>query len=65
MAKQKYDENVKEKAVQMAQEGKTLSEISKELGPNPKAVKRYCDAAGVVIKKAEKKAKKEEQPDIL
>lgn len=63
MAK-KYDQEIKDKAVEMAKSGKRLSEISKELGPGVKAIQRYCQSAGVVVKKAIR-AKKEEQPDIL
>ena len=58
----KYDETVKAKAVELVQSGMPLAEVSRQLGPNPKAIQRYCKKAGVDIPKAERKtkAKKEE-----
>ena len=58
----KYDEAVKAQAVEMAKQGVALAEISRQLGPNPKAIQRYCVKAGVELPKAEKKAKKEKAP---
>ena len=53
----KYDEAVKAKCVEMCKAGKSLTEVSKELGPNPKAVARYCKKAGFELPKKEKKVK--------
>lgn len=55
----KYDEDVKAKAVAMVQEGVALAEITRQLGPNPKAIQRYCKSAGVEVPKKEKKTKEE------
>lgn len=51
----KYDDNIKAQAVTMAQQGVPLAEIARQLGPNPKAIQRYCAKAGVELPKAEKK----------
>ena len=60
----KYNDEVKAQCVEMVKEGKALAEISRELGPNPKAIQRYCVAAGVDIPKKvrvkKEKAVKEE-----
>ena len=59
----KYNEEVKAQCVEKVKEGLALAEISRQLGPNPKAIQRYCKAAGVEIvkkPKADKKSKKEE-----
>lgn len=67
----KYEEDVKAKAVEMAKNGTPLAEIQRQLGPNPKAIQRYCAKAGVELpkrakaekvpkEKKEKKAKKSE-----
>jgi len=53
----KYTEEIKAKAVQMVKEGKALAEIQRQLGPNPKAIGRYCAKAGVNIPKAPKAVK--------
>lgn len=53
----KYDDNVKAQAVEMAKQGVPLAEIARQLGPNPKAIGRYCVKAGVELPKAEKKAR--------
>lgn len=48
----KYDNNIKAKAVALAKDGKTLSEIVKALnGPGPKAIQRYIMKAGLTVKK--------------
>ena len=57
----KYDDAVKAKCVEMAKEGKALAEISRELGPNPKAIGRYCKAAGFELPKKERKPKAEKE----
>jgi transposase-like protein len=53
----KYTDEIKAKAVQMVKEGKALAEIQRQLGPNPKAIGRYCAKAGVSIPKAPKAPK--------
>jgi len=60
----KYDDEVKAKCVEAVKAGTALAEIARQLGPNPKAIARYCKAAGVEVPKKEKvekapKAKKE------
>jgi len=55
----KYTEEVKAKCVELAKNGTALAEITRQLGPNPKAVQRYCKAAGVELPKKERKAKAE------
>lgn len=57
-----YDEKVKAECVEMVKQGSALTEITKKLGPNPKAIQRYCEKAGVEIKKAPKAEKKETAP---
>lgn len=58
----KYDDKVKAQAVEMVKQNVALAEISRQLGPNPKAIQRYCKKAGVAIPKAEKKPKAEKAP---
>jgi hypothetical protein len=58
----KYDETIKAKAVEMVQNGTALAEITRQLGPNPKAIQRYCKKAGVEMPKAEKKEKVAKEP---
>jgi len=53
----KYTDEVKAKAIQMAKDGVALAEIQRQLGPNPKAIQRYCKKAGVALPKKEKVAK--------
>lgn len=53
----KYDDKVKAECVEMVKKGVSLAEVSRQLGPNPKAIQRYCEKAGVVIPKPEKKEK--------
>lgn len=55
----KYTDDVKAQAVEMVKQGVALAEISRQLGPNPKAIARYCKKAGVDIPKKEKAAKSE------
>jgi transposase-like protein len=45
----KYTTEIKESCVAMIKEGKTLVEVSKVLGPNKKAIIRYCKEAGVEV----------------
>lgn len=54
----KYDEETKAKCVEAAKAGTALAEITRNLGPNPKAIQRYCKKAGVDLPKKEKAAKK-------
>ncbi len=53
----KYDEKVKAECVELVKKGVALAEITRKLGPNPKAIQRYCKKAGVEIPKKEKKPK--------
>ncbi len=53
----KYDDSVKAQVVEAAKSGVPLAEIARQFGPNVKAIQRYCVKAGVVLPKAEKKAK--------
>lgn len=55
----KYDDAVKAKCVELVKAGKPLAEITRELGPNPKAIQRYCVKAGVELPKKVKAPKKE------
>ena len=55
----KYDEETKAKTVEMVKEGIALAEIARQLGPNPKAIQRYCKAAGVEVPKKTKAEKAE------
>lgn len=50
----KYTDDVKAQAVEMVKQGVALAEISRQLGPNPKAIARYCKKAGVEIPKKKK-----------
>lgn len=50
----KYEQEVKDKAVEMIKNGSTLAETTEALGPNPSAIKRYCLKAGVAIPEVEK-----------
>jgi len=56
----KYDEEIKGKCVELVKQGIALAEVSRQLGPNPKAIQRYAKAAGVVIPKKAKAEKKAE-----
>ena len=58
----KYDDAVKEKCVEMVKQGVALAEITRQLGPNPKAIQRYCKKAGVEMPKREPKPKAEKAP---
>ena len=55
----KYDDEKKAQCVEMVKQGVALAEITRQLGPNPKAIQRYCKKAGVDIPKKEKAPKKE------
>lgn len=47
-----YADDIKDKCVSLAKQGKTLSEIEKTVnGPKAKAILRYCKAAGVEVQK--------------
>jgi len=43
----KYTQDIKDKAVVLAKEGKSLLEIQRTIGPNPKATQRYLKAVGI------------------
>ena len=58
----KYTEEVQKQCVEAIKAGKKVSEVSKELGPNPKAIERYCKKAGVAMPKKEKKVKAKAEP---
>jgi len=59
----KYTDEIKAKCVEQVKNGVALAEISRQLGPNPKAIERYCKKAGVPMPKKEKKeAPKKEAP---
>jgi transposase-like protein len=55
----KYDEETKAKCVEMVKQGVALAEITRQLGPNPKAIQRYCKKAGVEMPKKPKAEKKD------
>lgn len=55
----KYTEEVKAKCVEMVKQGVALAEITRQLGPNPKAIGRYCKKAGVAMPKKAPAVKKE------
>ena len=50
----KYDDEAKAKCVELVKKGVALAEITRQVGPNPKAIQRYCKKAGVEIPKKEK-----------
>jgi len=47
----KYTDEIKAKCVEMIRNGSSVSDVTKALGPNPKAIERYCVKAGVAIAK--------------
>lgn len=50
-ARSKYDTAVRDKAIELGKQGKSISDIVEKLnGPRHKAVKRYLEAAGVSVK---------------
>ena len=53
----KYEESVKAECVEMVKQGVALAEITRQKGPNPKAIQRYCKKAGVDIPKKVKAPK--------
>lgn len=53
----KYTDEIKARCVDMVKQGVALAEITRQLGPNPKAIERYCKKAGVSIPKQERKKK--------
>lgn len=57
----KYDEKVKAECVEEVKKGTPLAEITKKLGPNPKAIERYCKKAGVEVPKKKRVAKKKDE----
>ena len=59
----KYDDETKAKCVEAVKAGTPLAEIARTLGPNPKAIARYCKAAGVELPKKEKAPKKEKKAE--
>jgi hypothetical protein len=66
----KYTQEIKDKALQMAESGVSLKEIQRQLGPNPKAVQRYFKKAGkdyqafVLKQKAIKEAQKAKEAPV-
>lgn len=58
----RYDEKIKAECVELVKQGKALTEITKLKGPNPKAIQRYCEKAGVTIPKKEKAPKAPKEP---
>lgn len=58
----KYSDEVKAKCVEKVKQSVALATITKELGPNPKAIQRYCKKAGVDIPKKKKAEKAEKAP---
>jgi len=59
----KYSEEQRKKCVEMVKQGVALAEISRQVGPNPKAIQRYCVKAGVEIPKKPKKEKAPKKED--
>lgn len=55
----KYTEEIKQKAVKAAKEGKSLKEIQTTIGPNPKATMRYLAKEGLEYKDLKAKLIKE------
>jgi len=55
----KYTQEIKDKCVEMIKAGSTFTAVTKELGPNANAVKRYCIAAGMEFVKKAKAPKAE------
>lgn len=60
----KYTDEIKAECVEKVKEGVALAEISRQLGPNPKAIQRYCAKAGVTIPKAPKKEKAKKEKAV-
>lgn len=60
----KYNDEIKNQCIELVKQGVALAEIQRKLGPNPKAIQRYCEKAGVEIPKKKKapKAEKAEKP---
>ena len=58
----KYTDEVKAKCVEAVKAGKALAQITKDLGPNPKAIQRYCKKAGVEMPKKVKKPVEKKAP---
>ena len=58
----KYNEEVQTKCVEAVKKGVALAEITRQFGPNPKAIQRYCKKAGVEIPKKPKKEKAPKAP---
>lgn len=46
----KYNQETKDKAVELAKQGVPLKEIQRQLGPNPKATQRYLAKQGIEYK---------------
>jgi len=58
----KYNDEVKAKCVAAVKSGLALAEVTRQFGPNPKAIQRYCAKAGVSIPKKEKAPKVAKAP---
>ncbi len=59
----KYDEKIKAECVELVKKGIALAEVTRKLGPNPKAIQRYCKKAGVEIPKKVKAPKAEKKAE--
>ena len=53
----KYNEQIKQKAVELAVSGVSLKEIQSTVGPNPKATMRYLVKAGIDYSKIREQLK--------
>lgn len=51
----RYKKDVKEQCLKMVREGYSFKVIQDQLGPNPKAIQRYCVKAGINVSEIEKK----------
>ena len=55
----KYNQETKDKAVEMAKKGIALKTIQLELGPNPKATQRYLKKVGIDYTELREQLKKD------
>ena len=53
----KYTDEVKKQVVEAVSNGTPIREITEKLGPNAKAIARYCKAVGVELPKQPRKAR--------
>jgi diketogulonate reductase-like aldo/keto reductase len=59
IGKSKYSVEVQYKCVDLVKSGMPLKEVTAQLGPNPKAIQRYCKKQGFVIPRTSKEKKTE------